>query len=578
MLKRLLQLIVVLLIAAQGVMAQTVQIESVTKPPGDISVQVDMLNFTDVAAITLVIDFNADLMDFAGIDSTQLAGSWVANANGNEITITYTTSTTGTGYNINGKAFDLLFDYHGGFSGDLTFDTSDCEIANSSLGTISPVTYVDGSVTQSAAVGTVSMANVVDTVGEVISMPVTMVGAGFDSVTSFTFMIAFDESKLSYSGVNPDYATGLVASANGGMLEITWSGTSTLNCAASKHLFDIMFTYLGTEADVTFSPGCEVNDVDLSPLATDYTDGTVTPAAGSRSVTICNVSGTTDTIPVPVSVPITTTNFTTDTVSAITFNIGFDATRLTYTGITTNVLTGWVVNYNNTAGTVTLEWNGIPGTTLADDTLVTLNFLYDTIGGLANVTFNGGSEIKDQYSSTIPSGYYSGSVANFTVSGQLTYCDNTSHPIGTKGTDVTTVYLKKAADSSIAYTTTTDSLGNYIFINVAVGNYFLDASTTIDATQSYDATDAYLIYGTYSSLTGLKATAADVNTADGADQTDAYIVYGSYDGGNYNKVPAWTAPDWIFENASVTVSDADVSQNFSGICSGDANANFVPMP
>jgi len=56
MLKRILQLIVVLLIAAQGVMAQTVQIDSVTKPPGDIRVKVDMLSFTDVAATLLSSD------------------------------------------------------------------------------------------------------------------------------------------------------------------------------------------------------------------------------------------------------------------------------------------------------------------------------------------------------------------------------------------------------------------------------------------------------------------------------------------------------------------------------------------
>ena len=44
MTKKLLQLVVVLLIAAQGVMAQSVEIDNVTVDPGDIAVQVDMLS------------------------------------------------------------------------------------------------------------------------------------------------------------------------------------------------------------------------------------------------------------------------------------------------------------------------------------------------------------------------------------------------------------------------------------------------------------------------------------------------------------------------------------------------------
>ena len=579
MLKRLLQLIVVLLIAAQGVMAQTVQIDSVTKPPGDIRVKVDMLSFTDVAAITFVIGFNSDLMDFTGIDSTQLAGSWVANASGDEITITYTSSNTGTGYNINGKAFDLLFDYHGGFSGVLSFDTTQCEVANSNLGVISPVTYLDGSVMQSTAVGTVSMTTITDTVGDVVNMPVYMEGTGFSDVSDFTFKISYDEMQVSFDGLIGYAISGMTANANNGVLEIEWTG-GPINCTSSTHLFSIKFTYNGGNADLEFSPGSEVNNASLSPLATDYTDGQINPVIGTRSLTILNVSGTPDTIATPVSVPIVAADFTGDTVGAITLNIGFDKSKLAFTGITTNVLTGWTVNSNNSTGDVTLQWSGA-GSLIADDTLVTLNFTYGVSGGLAVVQFESGTILKDKYAATLPTSLYDGSVASFTVSGQLTYCDHPSRPIGTKGADVTTVYLKNAADSTVAYTATTDSLGNYLFSNVAVGTYFLDAVTNIDAKWSYDASDAYLIYGTYSTMTGLYAKAANVSeTVSGPDQTDAYIVYGSVNNpsGANTKVAAWTAPDWIFDNVSVNVVDSNVSQNFSGICSGDANAGFNPMP
>jgi len=576
MLKRLLQLIVVLLIAAQGVMAQTVQINSVTKPPGDIRVKVDMLNFSGVSSMSLYIKFNPDLMDFSGIDSTQLAGSWTYNAVNDEIRIMYTAN-AGASNPINGKAFDLLFDYHGGFSDSLVF-TSQCEITDG-LNQIPGVTYINGLVSQVSSVGTVSMTTITDTVGDVVNMPVYMEGTGFSDVSDFTFKISYDEMQVSFDGLIGYAISGMTANANNGVLEIEWTG-GPINCTSSTHLFSIKFTYNGGNADLEFSPGSEVNNASLSPLATDYTDGQINPVVGTRSLTILNVSGTPDTIATPVSVPIVAADFTGDTVGAITLNIGFDKSKLAFTGITTNVLTGWTVNSNNLTGDVTLQWSGA-GSLIADDTLVTLNFTYGVSGGLAVVQFESGTILKDKYAATLPTSLYNGSVASFTVSGQLTYCDHPSRTIGTKGADVTTAYLKNAADSTVAYTATTDSLGNYLFSNVAVGTYFLDAVTNIDAKWSYDVTDAYVIYGTYATLTGLKAQAANVNMSSwGADQTDAYIVYGSVNNpsGANTKVASWTAPDWIFDNVSVNVVDSNVTQNFSGICSGDANATFVPMP
>jgi hypothetical protein len=65
--------------------------------------------------------------------------------------------------------------------------------------------------------------------------------------------------------------------------------------------------------------------------------------------------------------------------------------------------------------------------------------------------------------------------------------------------------------------------------------------------------------------------------ADGVDVTDAFIVWGSWSGGNI-KVPAWIAQDWFFENPVVIVSSNLVGEDFSAICSGDANGDFVPIP
>lgn len=579
MLKRILQLIVVMLIAAQGVMAQTVQIASVTQPPGDIQVQVDMLNFTgsngSVAAITLNIEYNSDLMDYNGITNTQLTGSWQANASNNVISIVYT-DMSGAGFDINGKLLDLVFHYKGGFTSDLTFDTASCEIANSSLGTIS-ANYVSGSVTQSTAVGSVSMSNLTDTIGDAVSMPVTMQGSGFTAVSSFTFVVEYDESQLNYTGVTGSVVTGLTANASNGVITIEWTGTTAGDFSAATHLFDIEFTYLWGSADVTFAPGCEVDDSGLNPLAVDYTNGNVSSVSATRSLTIANVGATTDTIPVSVNVPVIASEFSADNVGAITLKYSYDDAKLTYRSYSAHQLSGWTVN-NSTSGEVTFMWSSNPGSPILDDTLMELVFDLDPAGGVADVSFVGGTILKDDQSVTLPVEFSNGSIAgDISVSGQLTYNNDVSRLICTKNSSVTTVYLKKAADSSIAYSTTADTSGNFVFTSVAVGNYFLDASSTIDTKYGYDNTDAFLIYGTGSSMTGLAWKASDVNDDGFVDVTDAYIVYGSVISGN-NRVTSWSIPDWVFENPVVTVSTGSIVQDFAGRSSGDANGDWVPVP
>jgi len=172
---------------------------------------------------------------------------------------------------------------------------------------------------------------------------------------------------------------------------------------------------------------------------------------------------------------------------------------------------------------------------------------------------------------TIPVTFNDGLVSDLKVSGVLKYA-NTAGAVRPLANS--TVYLKSAGGTIIDQDNT-DASGNYELTGVIPGSYLLDASTTIDAQYSYDVTDAYIIYGIGSTLTGLKALAADVNQVGGVDVTDAYIVYGSWLAGNV-KVPAWVAPDWIFENPSITVVSSNVSQDISGICSGDVDTSFIP--
>ena len=582
MLKKILQLMVVLLFITQGVMAQSIEIDDVTVAPGSIQVPMDMLGFTgttngDVAAITLYIEYDSELLDFTGLSNTTLTGQWLANYNSgsDQLIITWTT-TSGNGFDVNGPLLDLNFDYKGGFSTAVSFVDASCEIANNSLGTIS-ATYVAGSVDQLGSDGMISMGDLVEPIGNTVNMPLNIIGTGFGTVSSLTFMIAFDETELSFAGVSEDAITSVVANANGGMLEITWTGMTPMDFTALTHLLDMEFVYYGGDADVEFSPGCEINDASLGLLPFDYTNGTVTATSEVPTLTLSAVGGTPGD---HVLVPIVASDFTTSVLGAMTLNISFDNAKLTYTGYTVQQLSvGWLVSADG-SGNITLLWSNSGGSLLADGDLVTLDFIYDAAGGQADLGFAPGSIVESVNLVTIPVNFVGGSVANHEVSGKLTYMGYALRPIATAGTSTTTVYLKDVGDNSILYTTTTDVNGDFVFSNVGVGNFYLDASTDIDATLSYDVTDAFVIYGSTvppnPPLAGQYALAGDVNEDTFVDVTDAFIVYGSVVGGNV-KGPSWTAPDWFFENPAISVN-SDLIQDFSAICSGDANGDFVPIP
>ena len=568
MTKKILQLIVVLLLITQGVMAQTVDIDDVTRAPGNIEVPVNMLNYTDIGAITLSIAYDADLMEFMGINNIDplFTGSWNTGTNGSEISIVYV-APTNSGTTISGPAFNLQFSYSGGFTGNLLINDYS-EIADINMGLI-PSTFIDGSVTQSAAVGAVSMTDLTETIGDAVSMPVNMGGTGFGEVSSITLLIAYDDMQLTYTGLANSVLSGVEDNASNGVITINWAG-SAMDFTTAMDIFDLEFTYNGGNAIVEFISGCEVVDVNLDVLAVDYTDGEVTATPGTASLTLSTVVG--DSLDV-VSVPVMAANFGDDVLGAITMEISYDNSLMDFTGITEQQLSGWVVSGNG-SGEITLNWTNDEGGTLTDASMLLLNFVFFEIAGEAELMFEPGSIVKDINLDTYPVSFNSGIIiTTVTVSGQLTYNGDASKEIYPA-----TVYLKNSTTDAVMYTTTTDAAGDYEFDGVVNGSYYLDGETTIDATYAYDLIDAYYIYGVGGTLTGLQALAADVNEIGGVDIVDAYIVYGSYGGGTYVKVGAWTAPDWFFENTAVIVNDAAVSQDFGAIASGDANASFIPVP
>ena len=389
MLKKILQLIVVLLMTTAGVMAQTgtVSIEHATELPGPIAVQVDMTGISDVAAISLRINYDPVLLEFTGISNTQIPGGWMANSDADLgiIFIEYTTNVNNTGYTPAGWLLDLNFNYLGGFSSDLTFTTEACLISLSDLSSVTP-TYENGSVTQvTPPVGTVSLDAVDEFIGNTVYMPITIGGAGFTAIDAITLLASFDESQLDYLGLELAIP-GMVGAANDGVLTLEWTGGPY--DFSTPQTFSALFAYYGGEAEINFLPGCEISS-GLVPLATGYTNGTVSPEPTAPTLTVGEVE---EALGNSVTVPITATGFGGSDLGAITLHLTYD-NALTYTGHIDDIFTGMLVT-SNSNNELTIEWsNSNAGNNLDDDdVLLNLNFTY--VGGVAPITFDAGSLIQ----------------------------------------------------------------------------------------------------------------------------------------------------------------------------------------
>lgn len=120
-------------------------------------------------------------------------------------------------------------------------------------------------------------------------------------------------------------------------------------------------------------------------------------------------------------------------------------------------------------------------------------------------------------------------------------------------------------------TTTTDTTGAYAFTNVANGSYTLTASTA-NAWLGANATDALLASNYYNgtaTLTSVQQLAADVNVSSTVNNTDALLIVRRFAGLDNS----FTAGNWVFTSANVTVSGANVTANLQGLVAGDVNAS-----
>jgi hypothetical protein len=478
--KRLLQLIIAILIALPGAMAQTVSMPALTVNPGQVLVPVSMTGFSNVAAITLEIVYDAQVLSFVGIQNQAIPGNWYANYNGNKLVITYQATPYGTGYPMNGQLLNINFNYLGGFATPLTFGNG-CSIANQYLQTYSTVTYVNGSVSPLAGTGNVSLSQETASPTSDVALDVTMQGAGFSDVKAFTYKIGYDPAKLTFAQVLNSVLGGtLTASANSGVVTITWTGTSQ-NLSASTNVFDVKFVYNGGgTADVTFEPGCQVSNSSLALIPVTYVDGEVQEATGTTSLDIADVIGTqgnVETVPLTLGA-IAGGGY----LGSMTLKIAYDNTKLTYTGFNYGTITSGI-SATALNGVVTVTWTKSNNTTNLTGVIMSLKFMYNTTLAVP-ITFAPGCVLTRTNLSNITMAYTDGSIMSCNPS------------IGTQPSNANIVYGANAV-----FTVTASNVCYYQW-QVNTGSGWVDLANNAVysgvATASLTVTAPTLAYEAYS--------------------------------------------------------------------------------
>jgi hypothetical protein len=392
MIKKIKILILTLLFAVPGIFAQTVEIEELSaQAAGPKTLGLSMNDFTgasgNVSAATFLISINPDLLVFNGISNQYYPGNITANfnTNNNILTINYTLS---AGQTIDGKLIDMDFTYLGGAVAHLIFETTQCEIKNSSQQTIT-ASYENGFVSPVSTDQMVVLEQKFAQYPGPVTIGLSMLkfeGLAYGPVGSITLRINYNTSLLTfngYSNLDPDVSDiDVNFDNNDKTLKINYS--STVGFEIDGKLMDLNFTYSGgTPAPLLFNTGqCEIAKAgNLGVVPTTFTDGLVsntnTGIVGQLSVGSGNAL-INSIITLPVQIESFDPNWLTS-VNSISLRIGYDHTKLQYVGTSDNSL---FVENGFEPGTISFGWESTAAQNMSGpETLFNLKFRVIGTGG-----------------------------------------------------------------------------------------------------------------------------------------------------------------------------------------------------
>jgi hypothetical protein len=123
-------------------------------------------------------------------------------------------------------------------------------------------------------------------------------------------------------------------------------------------------------------------------------------------------------------------------------------------------------------------------------------------------------------------------------------------------------------------TTTTNATGGYTFNGLLNGNYTLEPATD-KLWGGVTAADVLLFkkhIASISYLSGIFLASGDVNASGSLTAADVLLVKKRI----AFVTNSFAVGDWLFNNTPVSINGASVTQDFNGLCFGDANGSYLP--
>ncbi len=326
---------------------------SVTSCPDDIVVPIDVTNFNNVGAVSLVMNYNGQTLAFQGyqdLHPSMASGSIIVNSTGDAVFITWASSTGATFGD--GVMMKLKFAATPG-SSILNWDTQtsgNCEYSHIN-GSIIPATFTNGAATiHQPPVITAHPENKTVLVGQNTSLGVVAYGTNI----TYKWFVSINNG-LTWSQVN-----------NGG----NYSGATT----PTLSIAGVPLTYNGylfrAEITGTCSPVAISNYAVLTvvkPLITSFNAPNVCPGS--------------------ILIPVLTSNFT--DVASFSLSFSYNPDVLTFTGYQNlnALITPGNFVCNSLGGNVFMSWaSGTPVSFTGDSELVSLKF--EAAVGSTNLNWN----------------------------------------------------------------------------------------------------------------------------------------------------------------------------------------------
>ncbi len=282
---------------AMPVIGQTVQIQNVTNAlAGSVTVNVDITGFTNAGAVTLHINYDQSVLSNPTADFLVGGSITTFGSNNGVLAIEWVTNDAMTGTPLTGQFVALHFDYVGGFATALSF-TGVCLVSNNWGGELlniatSPGSFINGSISPATgATGTLTIEKVsspgattitlpppggTQIVPAQVSVPINAAGLALEETGVIDLKIAYDITKLTYTGFTANQFTGWVTTSNPSEGTLTFTKTSgTALSVVDGALITINFDYLNGVAPITFQSGTNLKRVNTSNIPVGLIDGNV---------------------------------------------------------------------------------------------------------------------------------------------------------------------------------------------------------------------------------------------------------------------------------------------------------------